>query len=87
MRSIAHPRIRACLTALGCSLLLAACMPPDKPEEERRPEPRSQADPARTPQSAIVQTAKAYKDRARAAQDQQADAADRQREAIEAATR
>jgi hypothetical protein len=87
MRSIIFRPMHACLAVLGCASLLAACTPPDKPEEERRPEPRSQADPARVPQSAIVQTAEAYKDRARAAQDQQADAADRQREAIDAATR
>ena len=39
---------------------LAACSPPQPPEEERRPEPQ-----ATQPQSAIVQTADAYKDRAR----------------------
>lgn len=87
MRSIATSGARACLLALGCVGLLAGCAPPDKPDEERRPEPRSQADPARVPQSAVVQTAEAYKDRARAAQDAQADAAERQREAIDAATR
>ena len=85
MRSTAPARIRACLVALGCSGLLAACSPPAKPEEERRPEPRSQDQ--RPPRSAVVQTAEAYKDRARAAQDMQAEAADRQRAEIDAATR
>ena len=42
---------------------LAACSPPQPPEEERRPEPQAQA--ATQPQSTIVQTADAYKDRAR----------------------
>ena len=87
MRTFAFHRMCVVLSLLGCASVLAACTPPGKPEEERRPEPRSQADPARVPQSAIVQTAEAYKDRARAAQDAQADAADRQRAEIDAATR
>jgi hypothetical protein len=86
MRPIAPDWIRARLVALGCMALLAACTPPDAPEEERRPEPRAQAQVETAPRSAIVQTANAYKDRARDAQQAQADAADRQRAAIEAAT-
>ena len=60
---------------------LAACSPPQPPEEERRPEPQ-----ATQPQSAIVQTADAYKDRARNAETEQLEAADRQRAQIDAAT-
>lgn len=87
MRSIATHRVSAQLLALGCAGLLAACAPPRKPEEELRPEPRSQTEQASAPRPAMVQTADAYKDRARAAQQAQADAADRHREALEAATR
>ena len=42
--------------SIAC-LLLAACSPPDAPEEERRPEPQATA--------AVVQAADAYKDSAR----------------------
>ena len=68
---------------MGC-LGVAACSPPQPPDEERRPEP--QAADAR-PQSGIVQTADAYKDRARRAEAQQREAADRQRAQLDAATR
>ena len=63
---------------------LSGCSPPKPPEEERRPEPQAQA--AAQPQSAIVQTAEAYKDRARSAESQQLEAADQQRAQIDAAT-
>lgn len=65
------------------SLGLAACAPPKPPEEERRPQPQA---PSTQPQSAIVQAAEAYKERARSAGAQQVDAADAQRAQIEAAT-
>ena len=65
------------------TMLLAACSPPKPPEEERRPEPQAQE---RQPQSTIVQTADAYKDRARSAEAQQLEAADQQRAQIDAAT-
>lgn len=62
---------------------LAGCSPPQPPEEERRPEPQAQA---AQPRSAIVQTADAYKERARSAEAEQLEAADRQRAQIDAAT-
>ena len=76
-----NARIAAASLAIG---LLAACAPPKPPEEERRPEPQAQA--AAQPQSAIVQTAEAYKDRARSAESQQLEAADQQRAQSDAAT-
>lgn len=88
MPSNAPDGMHARLIALACPfLLLAACTPPGKPEEERRPEPRSQAHAQRQPRSGVVHTADAYKQRARDVQQVQADDADRQREAVEAATR
>lgn len=68
---------------LAC-LSLVACVPSKPPEEERRPEP--QAGQAAGPKSAIVQTAEAYKDRARSVEGTQLDAADQQRAAIDAQT-
>lgn len=67
---------------LGC-LGLAACSPPQPPDEERRPEPQAEGTQAK---SRIVQTADAYKDRARNAEAQQREAADRQRAQLDAAT-
>ena len=55
-------RIASSLVCLSV-IALAGCSPPKPPEEERRPEPQAQA--ATQPQSTIVQTADAYKDRAR----------------------
>lgn len=63
--------------------MLAGCSPPQPPEEERRPEPQATSTPAK---SGIVQTADAYKDRARSAEAQQLEAADQQRTQIDAAT-
>lgn len=70
-------------TASLAIALVAACSPPKPPEEERRPEPQAGNT---QPQSAIVQTADAYKDRARSAEAEQLDAADQQRAQIDAAT-
>ena len=77
-----HARIAAASLALAA---LPACSPPKPPEEERRPEPQAQA--AAQPQSAIVQAADAYKDRARDAAKAAQDAAGNQRAQIDAATR
>lgn len=62
---------------LGC-VLLSACSAPKPPDEERRPEPQAR------PTSAIVQTANAYKDRARSVEADSLEAADRQRAEIDA---
>lgn len=43
MRSITRSSHCTRASVLAGAVLLAACTPPDKPEEERRPEPRSQA--------------------------------------------
>lgn len=75
--------LRTAIASLAL-VMLAACSPPKPPEEERRPEPQAQA--ATQPQSTIVQTADAYKDRARDAETEQLEAADRQRAQIDAAT-
>lgn len=79
-----HRKVRIAAASLAIALL-AACSPPKPPEEERRPEPQAQQAAAQ-PRSAIVQTADAYKDRARSAEAEQLDAADRQRAQIDAAT-
>lgn len=68
---------------MGC-LVLAACSPPQPPDEERRPQPQAGGTQA---QSAVVQTADAYKARARSAAAQPGEAADRQRAQLDAATR
>ena len=65
-------------------VLLAACSPPQPPEEERRPEPQAQANAQ--PQSAIVQAADGYKDRARGAVKAAEDAAKDESARIDAAT-
>ncbi len=87
MPTIASSPRLACLVALACAGLAPACTPPDKPDEERRPEPRSQAGPVPPPQPATLHGAEAYTKRAREARDTQANASDRQRGAIENATR
>ena len=63
------------------SVLLAACSAPKPPDEERRPQPQAR------PTSAIVQTAEAYKDRARSVEAESLQAADRQRAEIDAQSR
>ncbi|MEO6155245.1 MAG: hypothetical protein ABIP16_05910 [Thermomonas sp.] len=68
---------------LAC-LSMAACTPPKSPDEERRPDP--QVSRASGPTSAIVQSAEAYKDRARSAEESQLDAADQHRAEIDAQT-
>lgn len=67
---------------LGC-LVLTACSPPEPPDEERRPEPKT-AD-AR-PTSGVVQAADAYKDAARAAVANSEQAAAKEKAALDAAT-
>lgn len=69
---------------LGC-LGLPACSPPQPPDEERRPEPQAEGTQAQA-KSGVVQTADAYKDRARSAEAQQLEAEERQREQLDAAT-
>lgn len=64
---------------LSC-VLLSACSAPAPPEEERRPEPQAQ------PKSALVDTANAYKDSARAATAATEDAAKREQAELDAAT-
>lgn len=68
------------LLLLGC-VLSSACSAPKPPDEERRPEPQAR------PTSAIVQTADAYKDRARSVEAESLEAADRQRAEIDAQSR
>ena len=63
---------------LAC-VLLSACSAP-KPDEERRPEPQAQ------PKSALVETANAYKDSARASVAATEDAAKREQATLDAAT-
>lgn len=70
---------------LGC-LGLTACSPPEPPDEERRPKPQAEGTQAQA-KSGIVKTADAYKDRARSAEAQQLEAAERQRAQLDAATR
>jgi hypothetical protein len=74
-------------SSIACLLVLAmaGCSPPKPPEEERRPEPQAEGTPAQA-KSGIVQTADAYKDRARSAEAQQLEAAERQRAQLDAAT-
>lgn len=78
------PHILSSAGLLLACLFLSACAPPKPPEEERRPDPQA-ASPT-GPTSAIVQTAEAYKDRARGAEKSQLDAADQQRADIDAQT-
>lgn len=68
-------------TAFGL-IALAACSPPKPPEEERRPEPQAQAETQ--PQSALVQTADAYKSAAHAAVADTEQAAVQKKAAIDA---
>ena len=75
------PKSRALplLVLLG-TVLVGACSAPKPPDEERRPQPQAQARPT----SAIVQTANAYKERARRVEADSLEAADRQRAEIDA---
>ena len=76
------PAIRAlpALAVLAC-VLLPGCSSPKPPDEERRPEPQAQ------PKPALVETANAYKDSARASVSATEDAARREQAALDAATR
>lgn len=67
-------------TVLFACVLVAACSAPTPPDEERRPEPQAQ------PKSALVETANAYKDSARAAVAETEDAAKRQQAELDAAS-
>ncbi len=75
------PPLRAmpALAVLAC-VLLPGCSAPKPPDEERRPEPQAQ------PESALVATANAYKDSARASVSASEDAARREQAALDAAT-
>ena len=77
------PRNARIIAASLAIAMLAACSPPQPPEEERRPEPQAQG--AET-KSAIVEYADGYKDRAKATEAQVKDAAEQQRAQIDAAT-
>lgn len=77
-----HRNARIAAASLAIALI-AACSPPKPPEEERRPQPQAENTQA---QSAIVQAADAYKDRARDAVKASQDAAERERAQLDAAT-
>lgn len=77
-----HRNARIAAASLAIALI-AACSPPKPPEEERRPQPQAENTQA---QSAIVQAADAYKDRARDAAKASQDAAERERAQLDAAT-
>ena len=66
-------------STLACLLViaLAACSPPQPPEEKRRPKPRAVA--------SVVQVADAYKDSARTAVANTEEAAAKQKAALDAA--
>ena len=72
----------ALLLVLAC-LALNGCSPPGPPDEERRPVPQAGAQL----RSAIVRNAEAYKERARSAEVESLEAANRQRAKIDAQTR
>ncbi len=76
----------ATMLVLAC-IVLNACSPPGPPEKKRRPEPQTPAPGDAQPRSAIVQAADAYKDRARSAEAESLEAADRQRAEIDAQAR
>lgn len=78
-----HPRIAA---ASLVAATLAACSPPQAPDEERRPEPQATQAVAPGP-AATVGNADDYKARARAAAKAAEDAARQESAAVEAATR
>lgn len=82
-RALSRSRLPILIAVVATAL--AACSPPQPPEEERRPEPQAEGTQAPA-KSGIVQTADAYKDRARSAEAQQLEAADQQRAQIDAAT-
>lgn len=67
------------LAVLAC-VLLSGCSSPKPPDEERRPEPQAQ------PKSALVETANAYKDSARASVTATEDAAKREQAELDAVT-
>ncbi len=67
------------IVLLAC-LLVPACSSPKPPQEERRPEPQAQ------PKSALLETAHAYKDAARASVSASEDAAKREQATLDAAT-
>ncbi len=66
-------------TVLLACVVLASCSAPKAPDEERRPEPQAQ------PKSALVETADAYKDSARASVSATEAAAKREQATLDAA--
>ncbi len=76
----------ATMLMLAC-IGLNACSPPAPPEKKRRPEPQASASGNAQPRSGIVQAADSYKDRARSAEAESLEAADRQRAEIDAQSR
>ena len=72
-------RAMPAFVALVC-VVLSACSAPEPPDEERRPEPQAQ------PKSALVETANAYKDSARASVAASEEAARREQAKLDAAT-
>lgn len=78
------------VTALAAALALAACSRPPLPEHDKPPEPQAES-PAATAgteanRGALAESIQRPIDRAEAAQADSAAAAERQREAIDAAT-
>lgn len=74
------------LCMLAC-IGLMACSPPDPPGKKRRPEPQTSALGDARARPAIMQAADAYKDRARSAEAESLQSADRQRAEIDAQSR
>lgn len=78
------------VTALAAALVLAGCSRPQMPEHDKPPEPQAES-PAATAgteanRGALAESIQRPIDRAEAAQADSAAAAERQREAIDAAT-
>ncbi len=82
MRMSRSPRAIRALPplALVACVVLSACSSPKLPDEQRRPEPQAQ------PKSALLGTANAYKDAARASVTASEDAAKREQAKLDAAT-
>lgn len=80
-------RTAPAMTFLLACIGLNGCSPPGPPDEERRPAPTAGAQADAPARSAIVRNADDYKARARAAEADSLDAADRQRAEIDAQSR
>lgn len=85
MNRIPTCTLLALATAIAMALAMAACSRPEPPDTERPPEPQAVGTQVAAPAASLDDSLHAPIDRAKAVEDTLQDAAQRQRDAIDAA--